>query len=239
MTIISSLFDHSLFNALPSLSEATEKFAVEKEKSLTELFKVIRRHKLEDFVGVQLLHGHFRIKKGEILVEKSTGELESVAKAAPASEIKSCYPTVFKAVRDSKSGSISFAPLEFAAGNGSAFMEKLSTQEDFLLEFGSKVLELGLESVIGFGFISASVSNMLKSNGKMDGRLIVESTDLKSRANIKTLMSPDERTKLMKRVGGSLDETWWSADPSLSLQETCFQYCPKENDGSHSRFHGH
>jgi hypothetical protein len=70
--MLSSAYSVSSFNAMLSLRAADEVFSRSKRDQLPLMGELIRRYGLEQHVGIQLLHTHFKLRDGEKLVEAQT-----------------------------------------------------------------------------------------------------------------------------------------------------------------------
>lgn len=101
----------------------------------------IRAHRLEDAVGVCLLHKHFDLDREERLVETAVGTESRIKPMTPEGHELCAY--MWRLVRSAE-GVVSVFPLEFVGTNPkmASAVQDLLGNVAFLAEFSSLVLEL-------------------------------------------------------------------------------------------------
>ena len=120
------------------------------KKTISDVGQVIRKHYLEDAVGVCLLHKHFDLKPQEMLVESFEGA-KSTVKCVDRKLMKNkAIPFTFKV---NESGV--WTPLEFVAESKliEDRMKRVMGNQDFLLEVYQIIQKNGHSALLGLGVI--------------------------------------------------------------------------------------
>jgi len=131
---------HDVFSSLQDLKE-----------SIQELLKVISKHNLGDFIGLNLLHKHFELEKEERLIERKQEDCIYIEPKKNYNE-KELIPYIWKLGEKSLNQNENvFYPVEFtkADNNQRKILSVIMDNKDFLKELGDKLKELNLCSTLG------------------------------------------------------------------------------------------
>lgn len=155
--VLSNQFNLEIFNNLPHYNEA--KLSVSSSEGLIyqNFSPLIKKYGLSDLVSLCLLHKHFDLKDGEVLLENMNG-VESVISPQKSS---TCVPYMWKAGRNA------FVPLEFVEYSPeiAVKVEKVETASAFLQEFFQLLVELKVSILNIFVLYQIFFSMLLKLVG--------------------------------------------------------------------------
>lgn len=148
---------------------------------LTPLLEVISKYKLQNVVGLRLLHNHNHIHTDEIMLE---GEEESnhekclTTKATRLSEVrKKYYPNSW-----ALDGTL--IPLEYSSDTFVKYDSLIiSNHSSFIQEFNNELKKLGVNHLIGLYLLNRKFFNEEVPGRGMEYRLM-ETTDIARRANV-------------------------------------------------------
>jgi hypothetical protein len=197
------------YNRLPEVFEADLKLvSFGRDNALKVLFEIIRNHKLENHVGIRLLHKHNLIFENEIMVEGAISDSEGfalVTQALPISDVDGRVVPNSWVLTDS-----AFIPMEFSHKN-LVFNSKIcpETKPEFFAELATKLRELGLSTVLGPALIS---SDFVKSNSPGSSTLMIERSALDDRVNILRYARSNDFSK------DSFVETYWCINSESDCQ---------------------
>lgn len=148
-------FHASHYNSLPPIEKADEDI---KSKTFFQAFlnragEIIRSHKLEDYVGVRLIHRHFSLNAGQVMVEKfeqidSVPSLVTSAEDISLAREKGAVPSgwIF-----SKSNPVVFEfSTDLAVKDGLALIQN---SLNFLREMREVIEEFKLEELMAVGVL--------------------------------------------------------------------------------------
>lgn len=165
-------YKSDVFDGLQDFFVARDEL-VESQAMLSELGDVIRRHQLEKYVGMCLLHKHFHLATEERLVEEFVG---NNAYIKPTTDYTDALPYMWMVKPSETPGEWVWYPLEFVRNDGSiseaiARMEAVTGNQDFLNEIAAKLSELGLSNMFGISILHRDAIKIA------EGEILVESTD--------------------------------------------------------------
>ncbi len=152
--------------------EAAREQLEDRKELLPELGAVIRRHGLNQQIGISLLHKHFDLMPEELLVEEFEG---NHAYIRPTAECADSLPYMWKLEQDKHSGESTWTPLEFVRRTDAAEVaERAATvaqNPTFLKELAEKLADLGVTNLFGFSVLHRETIHVA------EGNILVESTD--------------------------------------------------------------
>jgi hypothetical protein len=170
------------YNLLPDVEWADDKLSsLDKTGVLESLSGVIVKHRLEDLVGIRLLHAHNRIRESEMMIEEEEMDgmgrncLVTMAKQEPATIAG--YSTNSWQLCDNE-----FIPLEFSTDEMVVAEPNLLSQNtDFFSEFAAALKKLSVEDILGPCIVKRSFYKNYRPGGPS---ILVETTDVSRRANV-------------------------------------------------------
>lgn len=149
--------------------------ATRNAESIVELGKVICRHGLERDLGVNLLHKHFDLEPGEVLIRSNRAN-GSVIKALCTSSINKAVPYLWQLAQGSDG--IGFYPLEFSIPPNELrraciqSFKALCANADFLEELADTIKKQRVQNTFGIAALYSRCETILKDN-----ETLVETTD--------------------------------------------------------------
>ncbi|GAA0445282.1 hypothetical protein PD280_08125 [Virgibacillus salarius] len=210
-------YDSTVFDNLNELDIARKRFLDKgAEEYLLKLGEVVHRHGLTDVVGITMAHRHFRVRDGEQLVEE-VRDNSSVIKPLSNLNNDEVIPFTWKLSKN-KNGNLLWYPLEFVKVNTlteESINNELTLRNsyDFLNEFSSTLIELGLEDIFGLCIVHREFQ--LSPN-----EMLVESLEEESRT-LSFNITP--RQNLTHTV---LIPTFWRFDKKgKALQAEAWKHC--------------
>lgn len=160
-----------VFANLETFEAAREQLENRKEL-LPELGDVIRRHGLNQQIGISLLHKHFDLAPEERLVEEFE---DNHAYIRPTAECADSLPYMWKLEQDEQSGEATWIPLEFVRRTDAAEVSEraatVAQNPTFLRELAEKLADLGVTNLFGFSVLHRDTIHVA------EGNILVESTD--------------------------------------------------------------
>lgn len=134
MALVFHDYEVDVFNLLPHFNEAKNQIPFVEINKLGDL---IKKHNVAN-VGVNLLHKHFDLHKGEMLVEVQSDNLSAI-RPQPEGSSATILPYLWRATSDG------WVPLEFTevvTPENRARVVAVMSSQDFLAEFHGVLLEL-------------------------------------------------------------------------------------------------
>lgn len=158
MAVLVSSYKTDVFNQLLPFEDAGPAFDRVKGMSIvkSQMKDLFRKHRVENFIGLQLLHQHFQLYPDQKLVD-----INGTSSPMVPPQPDSVTPVVW-GIRIEISNDIYLEPLEFTLNSGDAELDQASplSQErlesflvekcDFFKEFATTVKFLGIEGLFGF-----------------------------------------------------------------------------------------
>lgn len=170
------------YNSLQDVLIADEELTqIGRDDVLDPLLEIISKHKLQDVVGLRLLHNHNQISTDEIMLELeeiNSNENCLTTKAIKISEVKEGY------YPNSWALDSTLIPLEYSADSSVKYNSHLIlNNEGFIEEFKIELDKLGVRHLIGLYILNREF--FIKGiPGESADYNLVESTDADRRANI-------------------------------------------------------
>ncbi|PZV18575.1 MAG: glycerol-3-phosphate ABC transporter substrate-binding protein [Leptolyngbya sp.] len=161
-----------VFENLDTFESAREQLE-DKKDLLPELGDVIRRHGLNQQIGISLLHKHFDLTHEERLVEEFA---DNHAYIKPSTDCNDSLPYMWKLEQDEQSGERLWVPLEFVDSMATAAttVEQATVVANnplFLKELAEKLSDLNVADLFGFSVLHRDEIHVAAGN------ILVESTD--------------------------------------------------------------
>jgi len=158
MAVLVSSYKTDVFNQLPLFEDAGPAFDRVQGASIvkSQMKDLFRKHSVENFIGLQLLHQHFQLHSDQKLVDIN-GTSSPMVPPQP-----DCVTPVVWGVRMDKNNDIYLEPLEFTLNSGDAELDQASPlsqdklesflveKRNFFSEFATTVKLLGIEGLFGF-----------------------------------------------------------------------------------------
>ncbi|AWX21600.1 MULTISPECIES: hypothetical protein [Bacillus] len=205
-------------------------FEVVREKStkynnkLEELGKIIKKHNLENVVGICLLHKHFNIYDEERLVRTF---VDNKFKLKPEVVNESqLIPYMFAFTKISKNESLNMYPVEYLKINTDTEsyrenLKQLMDNESFLNEFKNSLLENNLSQVFGLSFLPYKLFDL--KEGEM--LLETEDSDLRTENSVSDIRNLKiERVPNVERGEGITTKTLWDFSARTG-EMNCHHHC--------------
>ncbi|MCK1580672.1 hypothetical protein IVB03_14040 [Bradyrhizobium sp. 168] len=221
---------HEVYNALPGIERANGAIRQEREFNvvMSELGKVVLDHRLEDIIGIRLLHRHNDLRPGDLMVE----DLEQVDGAAALvtaryanSEVQFDFMPSMWACR----GAEGRQDLEFSRQSLLPIDRYfLKSNRDFFVGFAEKARALDVEDFLGVCVLDRDGFPVNK-----ESQTEVESTDVVRPANVIRVRSKD-----LVRTENYFETTWQvHRESSTSCPTTCCSYCTPRSPGHEISHH--
>jgi hypothetical protein len=201
-----------VFQSLYDFPDARRQLFVHQAK-IQELGSVVRQNHMEEVVGVSLLHKHFALSPNERLVEGYLGD----KRCCRPKDVANCLgvlPYMWK-VTPNYGAEWRYHPLEFFPStderlNFSDLTNRVLSNDVFLTEMASKLMELELTDMFGISILHRT-SIPLSQN-----EILVETTNEASRTLLFSAMVRDNippQTVLTK--------TLWRFDCDVHREQAC------------------
>lgn len=232
-----------IYNNLQDVLVADEKLSfMGRNETLSPLCQTILKYRLEDTVGIRLLHNHNHIGENEVMLERE----EMDANGTYCLTTLAVEQAANKGFANSwKLDKGSYFPLEFSADPLVANeTDKFIGKEDFIKEFNDQLETLGAAHILG----PCVLGRMFYEERKPSGSdvLLVEITDEKRRANILKYYHSHEIKidKLIQTVwkataGGNYTQNLSLAEAMSTCTPICAPvavvHCDPNDDGTHNR----
>ncbi|KAE9371068.1 hypothetical protein N431DRAFT_467278 [Stipitochalara longipes BDJ] len=210
-------YSSSMFNALPSLHDADAEF---KERNAaatmkTGLANIFTKYNVEGFLGVQLLHRHFRLENEERLVDVGGASVPWSNKGSEALELR-ILPVSWAFEGDA------YHAYEFKFVPPIQDIHSPIVPEPFLFEFNEALKAHDLQGVLGIRSLKptfGSKPEMEITNGRSN---ITFDYDSGAAEN-----------------DNAIEASWaFSSDGTLSTATFCTSYCSSRSDyGGHNKYH--
>ncbi|MHC3822430.1 hypothetical protein [Pseudomonas sp. G3-19] len=192
-----------IYNMLPDVFDADRMLHEPgRKKSVDQLLDIVRKHKVESFVGLRLLHKHNLIAEHELMVEGTLSDeigFALITRARSISEIGEAILPNSWILTDT-----GYVPMEFSAThllNDPTFNP--ISHNKFFDELASKLRELGLSNILGPALASSS---FVESHRPSDSSMMIELSVFDDRANVLRFVT-DQVSE------GDFIETYWLAGP--------------------------
>ncbi len=207
---------HNRFQHLNTFNQAKEQLkTVSKEDHLKSLGRIICDHRFEDYVGVSLLHRHFDINAGEVIVKRFHGRRASI-KPESWGLADHLIPYLWRIQSDGlgrpQAESLEFLFADSARSKYAAKAESVAENRAFLEAMYSYLNQHGIEDVFGIGLIHNEIP--VHAN-----ELLMETTNERHR----TLTI---RPYHSDRISSDVSETYWAFHrDSDSVNQVCMWHC--------------
>jgi hypothetical protein len=158
MAVATASYHTDIFNSLPGFEVAGPKFdAINGKSIITIMTHLFRKHKVENIVGLQLLHQHFKLQPGERLVEFNGA---SAPVALEEAQLSNITPSIWDISRNNHGAEL--YPLEFVLNSGNDNLDNASpwstanfekfvaSNQSFFLEYHDLAKKHGVEGMFGF-----------------------------------------------------------------------------------------
>jgi hypothetical protein len=227
---VQTINQSGIYNQLAEVIEADQKLSsLNKSAILDSLCDVILKHKLEDRVGIRLLHKHNVISGHEIMLEQEEhDEAGRPCLSTFAIERNACtgkYAINSWALRNDE-----YVPLEYSIDPLVVEQSDLMiTQKDFFIEFGQALKQMNVDDILG----PCIATRSFFAHRPDVEALLVESTDEERRANILRYDMPEnyESTRLIQTVWGANAES--TSCPTLPGIKCHIKFVCAENSSGH------
>lgn len=199
------------------------------KKSLDQLLDIVRKHRVESFVGLRLLHKHNLIAEHELMVEGTLQDelgFALITRPQSASEIDEAIVPNSWILTDSV-----YIPMEFSAPhllNDPTFNP--TSHSTFFDELAVKIRELGLSNIIG---PALAASTFVDSHRLGDSSMMIELSDFDERANVLRFVTDEvsecEFIETYWLAGPDSDDVSRPKDPNPDTAQplrTCKRICP-------------
>jgi hypothetical protein len=166
-------YDYNVFHSLSDFHLAKEKLDVY-EKSIPSLGRIIYKYQFNDVVAINLLHKHFNISDEEIVVRTFQDQRLAYMRPEKAKDaVPYCVPYLWAYSIDPKREK-GWYPIEFIKWSDQYCpdFELLRYADEFLLELGEALVELGLQNIFGMAGIYSKNKFDTKAN-----ETLIETTD--------------------------------------------------------------
>lgn len=225
---IPDTFDARIYNSLMDLGEANTNFkkASEMDQFFHDAGTLILDHKLEDYVGLCLLHKHNLVEDGELMIEQFETVDEQpalVMSLQPQDAPFSKWPAVWKLGSDQQS----FSPVEYSTTETArAGHERLMAAIDFFRGFRSLLTHYGYENLLG---AAIRRSGELK---RSEDESIVERCHPTRVANVLTSeeVSPEDEPGMI-RTNWSFERGYGAQTAAQCVEVKCEQRCQPTGTG--------
>lgn len=159
-----------VYSNLPDFLQAKEMLS-HCDGSIRRLGDVIRRHNMNSYCGVSLLHKHFNLHLDELLLRSMH---ENVMHVTPSRRGKAkSHPFVWAFAKTKIDHAYRLFPVEFIAASSSPkWIEKanaaIRANQSFLVEYFSLLCDVGLSSYFGLGLLPRRLFTMRDSDTLME-----------------------------------------------------------------------
>lgn len=228
-----------IYNGLPDVLVASNELSAgNKTEVLDTLCKVILKHRLENTVGIRLLHRHNDIAQQELMLESEERDAEGrycLSTVAVAQDGTLAAPNSWMLGEDG------FQPLEFSLDPFVLAESGLTVREkEFYHEFGDTLKSLNVAGLLGPCIINRSFFDKRRPEDSSMLSLI-ETTDDQRRANV--LRFDDESKYKPEQL---IETTWMATRPEeegvtfkctvgkCTASCAVIIHCDANEDGSHT-----
>ncbi|WP_157489070.1 hypothetical protein [Pseudofrankia sp. DC12] len=218
-------YDPNVFDRLNEFYVAKRGLNRSREK-LCPLGDIFVRHELFGVLGANLLHKHFNIDDGEVLVRRVS---DNSAVTRPERYRPDLAPYLWRPVAIGE-GSWNFYPLEFLPAEQWSDDFSIDESGEFLFEFAEQSARLGVGDLFGVGL---KVHRQLTLR---DNEILVETTDLERRELVVRPVDADS-------IAEELTETFWEftppelcGKPGVHAKGKCISHCSMHCKG-HCKSH--
>lgn len=224
-----------LYNLLMDVEPADELLmTLNKLQILHDLSAVIRRYRLENLVGIRLLHRHHTLSLGELMLEATlpdrTGQPTLTTSAVHRTEVTRVFAPNSWMVFNGE-----LYPMEYSVDAAVTSAADISVcYADFFREFVGTLAEAGATGLLGPCILRRAFIDIHQPAGNP---ALVESTDEELRANIVRFV-PEGEYDWNKMI----QTTWCAADPAgKTYAMACIPVtgCIKVGAGNHTAVNGH
>jgi hypothetical protein len=206
------------YNSLPSVDTADEELrsATAFDDFLETTRKIIFKHKLENYVGLRLIHKHFSVKAGEVMMEEF-----QIHKGKPA--------LVTRPVEVEEARSLCSLPASWIlSGDGNFHVFETSTDpaiqgvidkisEEFLKEISSLLQESKMQKLMSVAVLKRDTLIGSDDQAYLEESFLEEGVKEESVVKICAQSELPELTNMVKTV--------WSFPDVKSSSAWCWQYC--------------
>ncbi|PMD59494.1 uncharacterized protein K444DRAFT_562381 [Hyaloscypha bicolor E] len=206
-----------VFNTLPSLHDADAEF---KERNAAAIMKtalagIFTKYKVEGFLGVQLLHRHFRLENDERLVDAGGASVPWSNEGSEALDSR-ILPVSWAFEGEA------YHPYEFKFVPPTQELHEPVVPEPFLAEFNEALKAHDLQGVLGIRSLKPGFGNkpeMEITNGRSNVTFDYDSD-----------AAEDDN---------AIEASWaFSGDGILTTATFCTSYCSGRSDyGGHNKYH--
>lgn len=222
------------YNQLDDVSIADDQLtALGRRDCLDSLMAVITKFKLEQIVGVRLMHKHNVINSHEVMVEEEFFDDQGFGLATyPA---KSIHPPRYFAVNSWQLTQDGFVPCEFSNAslltNGGINPAEFN---EFFEEFKQVLIDKGVQDILG---PCVHYSDVVEEHCSDSNTILLETTNYAERTNVLRFESMEKVQTMLTR------ETKWAASQSNSNDPKstakCKCVCSVAPEGGHLGTHTH
>ncbi|KGP78118.1 MULTISPECIES: hypothetical protein [Paenibacillus] len=205
--------------------EIAKKKVTKNEKHLDQLGGLIKKYKLENLVGITLLHKHFNLYEGEKLVRKYSA---SEFKIGPfTTDDTNIIPYAFAYSKTAIDSELELYPIEFIVADGEAELYKnhykeLLNQEEFIVEFKNYLQLNEINEVFGLAFLPYHLIKL------KPGEILLERDD-------KTELESDDKKEIRwlsikaikesEMIGNNRSKTYWDLMHNGGGHTECMHHC--------------
>ncbi len=208
-------YNGTVFNSLNPFQLAKQQLTKNRDL-LPQIGAVICKHGLQDVIGVTLLHKHFNIFPGEVLIEKVNDNTIQVSPNRVDHET-ALVPYIWAFSENDLTGERRWFPLEFTYKTNitaAGMADRICQQSQFLKDMADKLDEIGLAGVFG---ITTLHRDLVKANGKDD--ITLETTDDEARILTIAVKSRDS----VNLTGAT--QTLWRFKENFEIDRYCGHCC--------------
>jgi hypothetical protein len=221
---------HDIYNALPGIEQAND--AIRKDRNFDALMsglgRVILDHRLEDVIGIRLLHRHNDLRPGDLMVEDLEAFDESPALVTARyrkGDVDFEYmPSMWACRGDQGLQELEYSRRDLLATDA----QFVKDNAKFFLKFAQEAKNLNTEDFLGVCLLDKNNFPVNK-----DSETEVESTDVVRPANVILIRSKD-----LIRTENYFETTWQvHRESNTSCPTTCCSYCTPRSPGHQISHH--
>lgn len=204
-----------VYSNLPDF-ELAKQFSEKRLVEVRPLLDVIRKHGMQQLVGVSLLHRHFAMYEDEILIRRFSENSFAIAPAR-ASEVIA-IPYVWAYSKKASSTAFELFPVEFIEQSEHTHKyaeqaEKVASFEEFLRDYFAVLRDRGTARFLGLALLPKHVF-------KLEGDVALIEDDAPSGRLLNVNVRPKSDLE-----SAPTTQTLWAAGPSKDLAQWCVIHC--------------